>query len=153
MRVEGVFTIACLVKAGCTSADSRRSGFLATPVEKPGFQILYSDPDFTAEPEEVAASGDPDYQRVLRQAAGKHGDALERLFAISARGLWDVAAAEFHHSNMRRMLLVWGDADFARVLARQPRAIRRAVDEALSWPQESEFRHHFPQTYAVAKKT
>jgi hypothetical protein len=77
MRVEGVFTIACLVKAGCTSADSRRSGFLATPVEKPGFQILYSDPDFTAEPEEVAASGDPDYQRVLRQAAGKHGDALD----------------------------------------------------------------------------
>jgi hypothetical protein len=135
-----------VVFAACASDTT------APVAQQRGFSIPFPDGKFIAEPEENAQAGAPDYASVLKRAASRDRQALERLFAITAAGHWDAAGAEFHDSHMREILAVWGDTDFSRVLSRQPFGIRRAVGRSLSWPEESEFREHFPLTHAVTQK-
>jgi len=87
----------------------------------------------------------------MEKAARKDEKALERVFYISAHSRWDAAGAEFHDSYMRRLLLLWGDIDFARVLARQPAATRRKILRTLSVGDRS-IPELFPHTYAAASR-
>jgi hypothetical protein len=145
--VRGVSLMLIMLVAACASE-------IRPPVVRhSGFSIPFPDPDFRAEPEEISQAAAPDYATELKHAARKDKQALERLFAISAAGDWDAAGAEFHSSHMRQLLVVWGVAECSNGLSRQPRSVRRAIGDTLSWPEESEFRSEFPRTYSVATKT
>jgi hypothetical protein len=115
--------------------------------------VAFSDPAFTTEPEDRSQASARDYPAVLHKAATKSEPALERLFQISASSSWDAAGAEFHFSHMRRMLLLWGDHDFAVVLARQPKTVRREILQAISFSgPDPAIPYLFPRTYSAATK-
>jgi len=71
-------------------------------VRHSGFSIPFPDPDFTAEPEEISQAAAPDYATVLKHAARKDKQALERLFAISAAGDWTLPVPNFIHNTCAR---------------------------------------------------
>ena len=137
----------CLALGGCAAAPHPLDLSQLNP--RTIFVVSYSNPNFRTEPEDRGQACSKDYPAVLRRAAAKDAAALGRLFQISATSRWDAAGAEFHFSHMRRMLLLWGDQDFAQVLIRQPKNIRQRVLHSLNAPDPA-LPHLFPRTYAAA---
>ena len=143
-----IFTIS-LALAGCASVPRQsRADYYSG---RTNFSVQFCGPDFHVQPEDRGQACSPDYAAVMVQAATKDEHALERLFYISAHSSWDTSPGECHTGAMRRMLLVWGDIDFARVLARQPARTRRKVVHNLNWAvPDPAIPYLFPHTYAVA---
>jgi hypothetical protein len=117
------------------------------------FEVDYTKRGIWTQSEDRGQACCPDYQTAMEQAARKNEKALERVFYISAHSQWDGAGAEFHDSYMRRLLLLWGDIDFAQVLARQPTATRHYLLHTLTLGgQDRSIRELFPHTYAAASR-
>lgn len=130
---------------GCTSPDAH--------LDRNVFSVAFSNPKFRVEEEERTQASDRDYPSVLQRAAAKDERALRRLFHISAESRWSASGSEFHRGTMRRLLLVWGDADFAGVLAQQTVAVRQHILHVLSAHEDPAIPHLFPRTYAAGTAT
>ena len=113
------------------------------------FTVWYTKEGIWTQSEDRHQACCPDYKAAMEKAAEKDEKALERIFYISTHSEWDGAGGEFHTSYMRRLLLLWGDVDFARVLALQPAETRRKILRTLNLGgQDRFFPELFPHTAA-----
>jgi hypothetical protein len=124
--------------------------------EDSSFTVPYPSHQFTKIPEAITQakdSGFADYAEVIKRAARKDSHALARLFYIDWKTQWDAAGGELHNSVMRQMLLIWGDYDFAAVLARQSVEIQKSVSSNFRMqPQDAHFAILFPRTAAIGDR-
>jgi len=63
------------------------------------------------------------YRPILRSAIGLDQKALISLFAMKSMG----EGGETHCANLRDLMKLWGDAQFAKIVATQPAEIRDLV--------------------------
>ncbi len=150
-----MFANLAVVLTGCSfGARHRRLTSQEDYSRRTTFAVPYSEPDLHAHPEDRSQACSSDYTAALNHAATKDESALKRLFYISANSDWDAAGGELHTSAMRRMLLLWGDIDFARVLGRQPLIIRQKVLAFLTeHGRDPSVAHLFPHTYAAGGRS
>jgi len=142
----------CMAICACSSAPISIKKFAQSDYsQQTTFSVPYSYPDFHTEPEERGQASSKNYTTILQKAAAKDPHALHQLFYISANSKWDAAGAELHVSSMRRMLLTWGDIDFSKALAQQPKAIRQKVLDHLSFAtNDPSIKYLFPYTFIAA---
>ena len=63
------------------------------------------------------------YRQLLQRCIGRNEDALRDLFQLRFIG----EAGESHSADLLHLMVLWGDADFAAILADQPEAVRKRV--------------------------
>jgi hypothetical protein len=83
------------------------------------------------------------YWSLVRSAAAFEHNSLAILFEPNFRG-------EAHRENMRNLLWLWGDSQFAQVLERQPKPTRERVVSDINYAWENPGWHFFPETYSTA---
>ena len=93
------------------------------------------------------------YARHLRSAVQMQDDGLGHLFRFTDSESFIGSGAESHCIALRDLLRLWGDREFARVLAAESPKVRSAVIAALdyTWPHPGWQPKEFPATYRLAK--
>jgi hypothetical protein len=90
------------------------------------------------------------YEEALHDAYAQKERGLAVLFQLSTSRELDGLWAECYASDMRKLLVTWGDQRFAAVLREQSPAVRKAESRFLH-EQSGELASRYPRSFGVAK--
>jgi hypothetical protein len=89
------------------------------------------------------------YKDTLRQAYAHKERGLVVLFRLSISPELDGMWAECYASDIRKLLDVWGDKQFAAVLRKQPSRVQKAVSQTLREIAFAELSNRYPESFSV----
>jgi hypothetical protein len=91
-----------------------------------------------------------DYNALIRRAAANDTTALRSFFRLSNSRIFDGAGSSDHCEVMRALLVRWGDARFAGVLARESMTTQFAVSKDLNSVAKPGDAQKYPRSLALA---
>ena len=94
-----------------------------------------------------------DYLGNLKLAAAKNDAGLRNLFRFTDTEAFIGAGADDHCDTLRKLLFLWGDREYARVLSGESQKVREAVISAIDYTGGTDTWNakYFPRTYSLAK--